>query len=85
MEITSSKETDSIIKIDKLNEFQQRVMNEYYELLEKHEKLAIFLEGAPTVGADEIDRLQRQRGIMWDYIDVLQDRVMHFEQDPSVL
>jgi hypothetical protein len=60
--------------------FQQRVVEESRELRYKLDKLNTFVETEMfnQLPVDEKDRMQRQRSLMDQYADVLDERILHF-------
>lgn len=65
-----------------MKEFQERVIEERNDLVEKAEKLFAFLANTEAVSnliPGEEDRLQRQHKIMSDYISVLDERISYFQ------
>jgi hypothetical protein len=61
-------------------EYQNRVVMERQELIEKIDKLTDFMKGGVFVGLDEDeqDRLSRQHVIMLEYSNILAERIVHF-------
>ena len=60
---------------------QQRVVDEKAELETRVNKLNDFIahsEIFPTLPADEQERLKRQNDIMWQYFEVLGERIAAF-------
>ena len=63
---------------------QQRVIDEKRELDEKATKLSNFIDLSPefkTIDAGEQDRLKKQLGIMWQYSQILWQRILAFKND----
>lgn len=60
--------------------FQQRVVAERDEIRERRHKLDFFLCSAvaPTIPLEELDRMRRQSDIMFQYEDVLNERIKGF-------
>jgi hypothetical protein len=61
--------------------YQRRVVDELNELRLKLEKLNQFVETKTfdNLPFDEQKRLLKQSSLMSKYVDVLQDRIVHFE------
>ena len=62
--------------------FQERVIEERNDLVEKVIKLKEFLENSEAVSnliPGEKDRLQRQAEIMGQYITILDERIEYFQ------
>ena len=66
--------------LEPMHEYQERVKTEKAELDEKLTKLAAFVasEKFRDVPAAEQDRMRRQREIMWQYSEVLAERINAF-------
>lgn len=66
-----------------MQEYQQRVVNEYTEVWDRYAKLGKFLHEATQtmleqIGAEEVNRLMRQYKIMDEYAQVLRERIENF-------
>lgn len=61
--------------------YQERVLEERQQLVDKFDKLTSFLKGNifHTLPSDEQDRLTRQHGIMEQYANVLAERIVNFK------
>lgn len=60
---------------------QQRVIDEKTELESKAKALSDFIGNNPlfeTIDADEQERLKLQNEIMWQYFEILVERIKHF-------
>jgi hypothetical protein len=60
---------------------QERVLEEYRELLEKSTALSAFIfnsEIFPTLDSGEQDRLKKQRLCMYAYLSILKERIENF-------
>lgn len=55
--------------------WKQRLRIEYYELLAKRSKLTTYLKTRPELDEQDLLLLTRQQGIMWDYLNILFDRL----------
>jgi len=60
--------------------FQQRVVDEKYQLDGKRAALEQFIRGAvfPSLPADEQDRMNRQYAAMTEYSNILAERIAAF-------
>lgn len=60
---------------------EERVSNEYFELLSKHSALVSFIRGDvfKTVDEDEQERLKFQATVMAAYINILAKRIINFK------
>lgn len=75
-----------------LQPHQQRVVDEKAELDTKAEKLSAFIGSSPvfeTLDAEEQERLRRQNDLMWQYSEILGERIAAFaptspEDTPSL-
>ena len=62
---------------------QQRVVTEKQELDDKAEKLSAFIGSSPlfeNLDSEEQERLKKQNDIMWQYSDILKERIAAFKQ-----
>jgi hypothetical protein len=63
-------------------EYQQRVVDEFNELVERRSKLGSFITSNSlwhVVPMDEQRRMVRQYDVMLEYEAVLRDRIAHFK------
>lgn len=64
---------------------EQRVVDERQELFDKHQKLEAFVnEGGifETLPQRDQELLRRQYSVMEDYLDILNERIERFPNDP---
>ena len=64
-----------------MKEFQQRVTNELSELKNKTDMLNDFVGYNPEflkIDKDEQERLRLQLDIMWQYVEILRERIAAF-------
>lgn len=62
--------------------YQDRVVQEKADLDRKIEKLSKFINDGdifPTMNAEDQDRLREQCDIMWQYSEILGERIAEFE------
>ncbi len=60
---------------------QQRVIDEKTELDVKAQKLSLFISESPiftTLHLDEQERMKKQNDIMWQYSEILNERINAF-------
>ena len=64
-------------------EWQNRVADEWVELLAKKKRLKTFLESDKVLGLKpgEYRRMRMQYSAMGLYLDILEDRMSHFETE----